>query len=163
MYEAVSILLEGCKHRMDISQASSEESQVRTFDDVLKEDAAFRKNIEEEGLNFSSEAEAFRRLLEGKSAEALSDACTTVGKKDAYLDIKCRWTTYWANAPTSELAKAVQHVVTDLDAPHLLPSGIEKRLLEGVKPSCYGFFALWKAMQRQANCVLTPSALETQT
>ena len=53
----------------------------------------------------------------------------------------------WRNRPTPELAAAVQKVVTDLDAEHLRPTGIEERLIAGVQPACHGLFTLLQNMQ----------------
>jgi len=39
-------------------------------------------------------------------------------------------------------AEAVNQVVSDLDAEHLRPTGIEQRLIAGVQPACMGLFTL---------------------
>ena len=46
----------------------------------------------------------------------------------------------------AKLGGAIEKVVTSLEAPHLKPSGIEKRLLEGTNAACFGLITLLNQM-----------------
>ena len=118
-----------------------DENQVRTFADVARDDAIFKEAAKAEGIDASAEAEALRRLFDGSSSAALTEACTTLNASSSLANARVRWQP-WARHNNEKLGTAVQAVIEDLDAPHLKPSGIEQRLLGGVNASCFGLFTL---------------------
>ena len=50
--------------------------------------------------------------------------------------------TQWAAVQHSDLGTAVRGVVDDLEAPHLLPSGILEKMQHGLGPACFGLRTL---------------------
>ena len=114
-------------------------ANVRTFDDVAREDAAFKEASQALTVDAMAEADALTRLMVGTSAAALADACGSLNAMAKLDAAKARWQP-WADSP--KLGEQILAVTTDLDAPHLLPTGIEQRLLSGVKAASFGLFAL---------------------
>lgn len=112
---------------------------VRTFEDVARDDAHFREAAMQQVGESDEEALALQRLFGGKR---IDDACNAINATAKLGSTRARFDAHWRNAPRSELAAAVQSVVADLDAPHLLPSGIEKRLNDGVDAASWGLFTL---------------------
>ena len=117
-----------------------DEKNVRTFDDVAKDDAAFR-SANSAAISPIAEAQALHRLFESSSSAALREACE--GQAAMLASARARWEP-WAAASHADLGAAVSSAVRDLDAPHLLPSGIEQRLLQGVAAARFGLFTLMK-------------------
>ena len=118
-----------------------DESKVRTFDDVAREDAAFREAHSMEIFAHEAEASALHRLFDGASSARLAEACGALNATPKLASATARFEP-WRRAAPAELAAAVEAVVSDLDAPHLLPSGIEKRLNDGVNAASFGLFSL---------------------
>ena len=80
-----------------------------------------------------------RNLLEGA---ALQSACE--GNPAELEAARAAWAK-WSEAEPELLGAAIEKVVVEtLEAPHLKPSGIEKRLNEGLAASRFGLFTLMR-------------------
>ena len=121
--------------------ALQQEKQVRTFADVAKEDAEFQQAALAAGFDGAEEAAALRRLFDGDSSRTLTEACDALNAGARLGAARDRWLP-WKDVSDTALSKAIQSVVDDLEAPHLQPSGIEKRLLSGVAAASFGLFTL---------------------
>lgn len=114
----------------------------RTLEDVGREDAEWSRKAEAEGFNEPIEAAALTSLLVGKSAAALKEACEQLNQTTKWEFAERVWQAELSDKSADELGSKVHVVVDTLEAPHLKPSGIEERLLSGVKPACFGLFTL---------------------
>ena len=94
------------------------------------------------GLQRANEAAALTSLLVGKSAAALKEACEQLNQTTKWEFAERVWQAELSDKSADELGSKVHVVVDTLEAPHLKPSGIEERLLSGVKPACFGLFTL---------------------
>jgi len=119
-------------------------ANVRTFEDVANEDAEFRAQAQQVAFDASAEVAALQRLFDGASRSALEEACASHNQMVSLADARARWLP-WKGA-TAHLGTALYAViVTELDAPHLQPTSIEKRLQGGVHAARFGLFTLMKA------------------
>jgi len=115
-----------------------EETATRTIEDVQSEDAAFR----------AAEATAppMDPAEEGATLKGmLSDAgtCDRCGRVAAARWVSCESVADDARAMgDEELGVKIGRVVEDLDAPHLRPTSIRKRLDDGVDAACHGVVTL---------------------
>ena len=114
---------------------------VRTFDDVAKEDAAFQAAARSEAFDAAAEGAALQRLFDGSSATLLTDACASLNSAPRLEKARLRWLHWKAKSPAA-IGAVVESIVDELDAPHLKPSGIEQRLQSGVKASSFGLLGL---------------------
>eukprot|EP00462_Mataza_sp_D1_P018865 CAMPEP_0175127788 /NCGR_PEP_ID=MMETSP0087-20121206/4574_1 /TAXON_ID=136419 /ORGANISM="Unknown Unknown, Strain D1" /LENGTH=81 /DNA_ID=CAMNT_0016409791 /DNA_START=129 /DNA_END=374 /DNA_ORIENTATION=+ len=62
-----------------------------------------------------------------------------------------QWEGLKEKASEDKLGPDIEKVVTDLDAPHLLPSGILKRMETGIAPACYGLATLLNNLNQQSH------------
>jgi hypothetical protein len=128
-------------------EAEADASGVRTFESVLREDAAFREAAASIIVDAGAEADALRRLLrpegalEGASAARLAEACEELDAAPKLAHAKACFGP-WAHASREVVGGAVMAVIDELEAPHLLPSGIETRLLGGTSAAAFGLFTL---------------------
>jgi hypothetical protein len=116
-------------------------ANVRTFEDVARDDTAFREEAEKQTVDAQTEGAALRSMLQGASRPALEQACASHNATAKLESAQERWQP-WKGVPATEVGQAVQNVVQELEAPHLLPTGIEKRLQSGVTAACFGLFTL---------------------
>jgi hypothetical protein len=123
------------------ARAAASDAPVRTFEDVARDDAAFKEAARAQTVDPTTEADALRRLFEGSSRPRLSEACTALNKGSQLEVADARWRT-WAGEPREKLGAAIVAVIDSLDAPHLQPSGVEARLLGGLDPAVFGVFNL---------------------
>ena len=123
--------------------AEEDASGVRTFESVLREDAAFREAAASIVVDAGAEADALRRLLclEGASAARLARACEALDAAPRLASAKACFGP-WTYASNEVVGEAVLAVIDELEAPHLLPSGIETRLLGGTSAAAFGLFTL---------------------
>lgn len=124
-----------------------DEANVRTFEDVARDDANFREAAAKQSFDAVAEAEALQRLLstDSESHAKLVEACATLKAEARLAHAMERWQP-WRGEPLERVGAAVHAVVTELEAPHLQPSGIERRLCaDGVAASCFGLFTLMNA------------------
>lgn len=137
----------GCSSRVSALRREPwwhDKANVRTFEDVAKEDAEFRAQAQQVAFDASAEVSALQRLFDGASRSALEEACASHNQMVSLADARARWLP-WKGA-TAHLGTALYAViVTELDAPHLQPTSIEKRLQGGVHAARFGLFALMKA------------------
>ena len=120
-----------------------DEARVRTFADVAADDAAFREVANRAIVDPGAEADALCRLFDGASATNLTAAALALNNEELLDRSRARWQG-WSQRPRADLGAAVLAVVDELEAPHLLPSGIEKRLYDGVNASIFGLFTLMR-------------------
>lgn len=112
----------------------------RTLADVAAQDVAWREAAASAGVVPLEEAKSLRGLMACSTSGGVCERCkATVGP---------RWTAAqeaWSRAeklPDEQLGTAVEAVVQDLDAAHLLPSSIAERLRGGVDAACHGLATL---------------------
>ena len=137
-----------CARMASSSQSSPswhDETQIRTFEDVAREDAEFRAAAKREATDSTAEADALHRLLDGTSSAALVEACGSLSTTARLDAARAQWQP-WKDEPRAKLGAAVQAAVDELDAPHLLPSGIEMRLHSGVPAASFGLLTLINAI-----------------
>ena len=129
-----------CGHAIEKRKA---EPRLRTFEDVGREDAIFRAAAEQEmkTVDYHKEADVLRSFFIGQRRAKLESSCEKL-KATAKLESARGIFQPWATAPPDQLGAAIQKVVDDLEAPHLLPTGIARRLESGVDASCFGLFTL---------------------
>jgi hypothetical protein len=118
-----------------------DEANVRTFDDVAREDAEFRAAAAAAPTDATAEAQALHRLFDGESSATLERACAALNMPAKLVSAKARWEP-WRQVPPAKLGAIVTATVEELEADHLRPSGIETRLNGGVHAACHGLFAL---------------------
>ena len=129
-----------CGHAIEKRKA---EPRLRTFEDVGNEDAIFRAAAEEEmkTVDYDTEADVLRSFFIGQRSAKLENSCEKL-QATAKLESTRGIFQPWATATPAYLAVAIQKVVEDLEAPHLLPTGIARRLDSGVDAACFGLFTL---------------------
>jgi hypothetical protein len=112
--------------------------------DVLKADAEQRA-ADREGPppDRCAEALALKTLFTDASACATCE--TTLGGR--WSNVLDNWRTCWELSEDEPLGAAILQVVDDLDASHLLPSGISERLGAGNTAACFGLATLLSNMQ----------------
>ena len=117
------------------------EPQVRTFADVARDDAEFRAAADKETVDYAAEADVLRSFFLGSRRERVQSACEAI---DAVARLEAAREIFrpWATATPDVIGAAIQTVVEDLDAAHLRPTGIAKRLESGVNAACFGLFTL---------------------
>eukprot|EP00035_Acanthoeca_spectabilis_P025809 m.459993 g.459993 ORF g.459993 m.459993 type:complete len:129 (-) comp21889_c0_seq1:137-523(-) len=121
---------------MDPQPSDAEGKEGNSFEKVARDDEAFREAAAKETINPAAEVAALSALFQ----PALCSICAkTLGSRWATVLSKYKTV---ADMPDSELASAIVGVVETLDARHLLPSGIKKRLEEGINPACFGLATL---------------------
>ena len=115
-----------------------EETATRTIEDVQSEDAAFRAaEATAPPMDPAEEGAALKGML--------SDAgtCDRCGRVAAARWVSCESVADDARAMgDEELGVKIGRVVEDLDAPHLRPTSIRKRLDDGVDAACHGVVTL---------------------
>lgn len=119
-----------------------DEAKVRTFEDVANEDAAFRAAAQAEGCCALTEAAALRDLFDGgRKTTLLTNACSSLNTSHRLEKAQARWQT-WKGVTPETLGAVIKSVVDELEAPHLQPSGIGKRLESGVPAASFGLLSL---------------------
>ena len=128
-----------CSRAMGSGSGSDAPAPVRTIEDVAKEDAAYRaRDAETPAPAPEQEAAAMKTLLTDAS---VCDRCVkAVGEARWVSSADTR--TRALGLADSDLGARVAKAVDDLDAPHLRPTSIRKRLDEGVDASCHSLVAL---------------------
>ena len=130
----------------------------QSFEQVARDDAAFRERELAEEFERAHEAAALVRLVDGESAAALSAACAAINRVEALEAARAAFAPWRGLAPTT-LGDALHEVImVTLEAPHLRPSGIEARLLGGLHAAAFGFFSLLKQLPQPAEAPQPPSA-----
>ena len=124
---------------MGSGSGSDAPAPVRTIEDVAKEDATYRaRDAETPAPAPEQEAAAMKSLLRDLS---VCDRCVrAVGEARWVSSADAR--TRALGLEDSDLGARVTKAVDDLDAPHLRPTSIRKRLDEGVDASCHSLVAL---------------------
>ena len=83
-----------------------DEANVRTFEDVARDDAAFRAAAEAEGCDALTEAAALRNLFDGRITPLLIDACNSLNTSHRLEKAQARWQ-LWREAAPHELGDAL--------------------------------------------------------
>ena len=117
---------------------------------VMADDGAFRAAAAAQVFDGETEVQALRNIMDGSTSAATRTAALALGHEQKLVAARTRWE-LWKGKPNASVADAVQKVVTDLDADHLRPSGIEQRLIAGVQPACLGLVTLLQNMQPPPN------------
>ena len=124
---------------MGSGSGSDAPAPVRTIEDVAKEDAGYRaRDAETPAPAPELEAAAMKTLLTDAS---VCDRCVkAVGQARWVSSADTRMRVL--GLADSDLGMRVVQAVDDLDAPHLRPTSIRKRLEEGVDASCHSLVTL---------------------
>ena len=110
---------------------------TNSFEKVAQADAKFREEGQERIETFAPAAEAAALRAIFSDAALMTTCASVLGQR--WQATQDKWDGGgWAGAPDEQLGTAIQTVVTELDAAHLLPSGIRERLQEGTSAACYG-------------------------
>ena len=128
-----------CVSPMGSGAISDAPVPVRTFEDVAREDAEYRVR-DAEGPVATPEAEgaAMKALLESNE---VCDRCVDVVGEARWLSSRETRVRVMCLADGA-LGNSVTKAVEELDAPHLRPTSIAKRLDEGVDASCHSLVTL---------------------
>ena len=116
----------------------------KTINDVSRADAEWRAEAEAEAFDDAAEANALASIITGASSKVARGACDSFGQGEKWEQAVKTWKVRFQDLTCEQLGQAVRAVVKDLDALHLKPTGIEKRLNDGIKPACFGLFTLIK-------------------
>jgi Na+/glutamate symporter len=127
--------------RLRKPQEEVEEEPMRTFADVAREDAEFQAAAAEEVVDYNIEADVLRSLFIGQRSAQLVSVCEALNATAKLEEARATFQP-WATATPSLLGAAIEAVVEGLEAPHLRPSGIARRMECGVAASCFGLFTL---------------------
>ncbi|EOD31110.1 hypothetical protein EMIHUDRAFT_99338 [Emiliania huxleyi CCMP1516] len=122
-----------------------ETAPENSFAAVAESDAIWRQEASQERFDADAEASSLHSLLHGSSAAAVAAACAETSSSVRYDAARAAWPAA-ATADRQQLGGAIRQVVDALDAPHLKPSGIEKRLLGGTHAACLGLITLLNQM-----------------
>lgn len=121
--------------------AISTESYCHTLADVARDDAQFRADAATEIVDYEAEANVLRSFFIGQRNTQLTAACEAVNALTRLEAAREKFKP-WVTAHPAQIGAAIQSVVEELDAPHLRPAGIAKRLEGGVDAACFGLFTL---------------------
>ena len=121
------------------------------FTEVFAADSAFRQEAASVPFDPKTEARALRSLLEGASAASLElkKACVAKGCEPRLDRVFETWGK-WREAEDDAIGFAVQKVVRELEADHLRPLSIVKRLESGVTLACFGALTLMDQLSLHA-------------
>lgn len=117
----------------------ADEPPTRTFAQVAQEDAEFHAAAAAEVFIDKDEGEALSSLIAGT---ALKEACASLNQSAKCDDAIRAYQESFGGKSPEELGSAVRTVIESLEAPHLKPTGILKRLTSGVQPACFGLLTL---------------------
>jgi hypothetical protein len=119
--------------------SGSGSDHVRTFEDVAREDAAYRaRDAETPAPAPEAEGAAMRSLLTNAS---VCDRCVRVVGEARWVSSSDTRTRV-LGLTDARLGASVAKCVDELDAPHLRPTSILRRLHQGVDQSCHSLLTL---------------------
>jgi hypothetical protein len=119
----------------------AELEDVFGIDDVIADDAHFVDEMAMALLDPVEESAALEAMLAVRATDGLvcSSCLTTIGEEKWKRCIQV-WETHCLG--NSDLGVVIQQVIDNNAAPHLRPTGVQKRLQEGVKPACWWLYKL---------------------
>jgi hypothetical protein len=132
---------------------TQDEPRVRTFDDVSRENNEWTAQADQAMASFDVvvEGKALISMLYGETAAEMKAACESLNQSSKWDAAQQVWKEHLQQTPADKLGGAVRGVIDTLEAPHLRPSGIQSRLMSGVKPSCFGLFSLMQHLAPAAS------------
>jgi hypothetical protein len=122
-----------------------ENTRPNSFAQVAADDAAFRTLAAKHVLRPLNEAKALSDIF--SSTGDCSTCEATLGAL-RWATVRTKWGAL-RTLPPEKLGAAIATVVHDLDAQHLRPTGISKRLNNGVDAACFGLRALVQNLSEQ--------------
>jgi hypothetical protein len=134
---------------------------ANSFEEIAEADAIFRADAAKQVWNGDEEAAALQRLLDGTSAPAVADACAATSSRPRFETARAAWpATAIASLDDQTLGGNIHTVIDTLEAPHLQPTGIERRLLDGTTAACMGLITLLNQMTALTPSAAAPSAAQ---
>ncbi|EKX35706.1 hypothetical protein GUITHDRAFT_146271 [Guillardia theta CCMP2712] len=115
-----------------------------SFEEVARKDEQFKQEEKNRAWNSEEEEHALREMFEGASNSLVASSCAASIKTPCWEQCK----EIWMKIKNDQVGERAKHVVQELEAEHLRPTGILDRLRKGVNPACFGLHTLMKHLDR---------------